>query len=153
MAIVPLRYLASMNESRTTTRGPVEYWQRGQTLLLVGVGLTLAGIAYDAYWHSHHGALDVGIPAPHYVTLLGMVVALVGIVAARARATGRRRTAFSIGLVAAVAQLVGATWDTLLHYAGQEPAPWAAPHALYRIGFLTLLVVVLVVVARDLLRR
>lgn len=76
MAIVPLRYLASMNESRTTTRGPVEYWQRGQTLLLVGVGLTLAGIAYDAYWHSHHGALDVGIPAPHYVTLLGMVVAL-----------------------------------------------------------------------------
>lgn len=142
-----------MNERRTTTRGPVEYWrQHGQTFLLLGVGLTLAGIAYDAYWHSHHGVADVGIPAPHYVTLLGMVVALVGIVAARAGATGRRRIAFSIGLIAAVAQLVGATWDNLLHYVGQEPAPWAAPHALSRIGFLTLLVVVLVVVVGERLR-
>jgi hypothetical protein len=120
--------------------------KNGVDLLWAGLFLELLGVLFDSHWHTTYGAGESGIPLPHWLTLLGMAVALVGVTSAQRSATGWRRVAFAAGALAALAQLVGATWDNLLHSVGREPAAWAAPHALSRLGLLALIAVVIVVI-------
>ena len=82
-----------------------------------------------------------------------MVIALGGVLKGRAISVGTRRSIYTIGVVAAVGQLVGAAWDNYLHLNGIEPAVWALPHALYRVGLLVLLALGFVLVVRRRFKR
>lgn len=109
-----------------------------------GLGIEFLGIIGDTYWHSIHGTSEIGIPPAHWLTLAGMAVVLFGIVGARREATDWRYPVFTVGILAALTQLIGGVWDNVLHATGREPAVWALPHTLYRIGFLLILGVALV---------
>lgn len=122
---------------------------RAGRLLGAGLFIEIAGIVGDAYWHTVLHIHDVGsVPPPHWVILLGMVIALGGVLKGRAISGETRRSIYTIGVIAAVGQLLGAAWDNYLHLNGNEPAVWALPHALYRAGFLVLVTLGVVLVVR-----
>lgn len=115
---------------------------RRDTLLWSGLFVELVGIVADAYWHYVLGIHEVGtIPLPHWITIIGMLVALLGTVDSWYARDGFEMRLYTLGVVAGLVQLLGAVWDNWLHLAGVEPAPWALPHTLYRSGFGVLVVV------------
>ena len=142
-------------EHQQPLRAAIEQFPiRGDALLWSGLFVEFVGIAADAYWHHVLGIHEVGtIPFPHWITITGMLVALAGTIDSWRSSERFETRLYGTGFVAGVVQILGAVWDNWLHLTGVEPEPWALPHAVYRLGFVVLLVVAIAALVRSVLDR
>jgi hypothetical protein len=112
---------------------------KAMSVVWLGIVLQIVSIVFDSYWHATHGP-EAHIQPVHWLTVLGIIIAVVGVVIAWKRLESTHRAAVTIAVLGVSGQIVGIVWDEALHIIGEEPAPTALPHLLPLLGLLILIV-------------